>query len=187
MSRELVQVARQLILLGDSPLAKISRNKSISAAYYAVFSATCELVADAFSDQKHGGLWGDESFVRAYRAVDHRTIKAVAQLIGGRPEDIAKGENNPKIKKHNDVLANLGLPPERSGGHKIIWSINILALQQARLSADYNPRFQASVQEAQSRVIQAVEALDALSSLGEHGRAQLAFELVFSTRRESQT
>lgn len=187
MSRELVQVARQLILLGDSQLAKTSRNKSISAAYYAVFSATCELVADAFANQESGGLWAHENFIRAYRALDHRTVKAVAHLVGGSLEEIAKGEKNPKIKEHNDVLAKFGLPPERSGGHKIIWSINFIALQQARVSADYNPRFQASVQEANSRVIQAEEALDALSSLGEQGRAQLAFELVFPTRRESKS
>jgi uncharacterized protein (UPF0332 family) len=193
MSRELLEVARLLLVPGDTLTAKAARNKAVSTAYYAVFAEVCALIANYFADpEQSGGLGSYVRYQRAFRALDHNTLRKVAQQIA----DGAKSKPSKVIGKKVEAISS----PEADGfdnaslqvaltdfvASRRIWATNCVALQEARHSADYDPYFMASLQEAESRIVQAEEALNALSKLGESGRRQLAFDLVFSSQRISQ-
>ncbi|MFM1976821.1 MAG: hypothetical protein RL145_1667 [Pseudomonadota bacterium] len=167
MTYPLLEVARLLLLPGETAEAKVARNRAVSTAYYAIFSEVCALIARTFADPKQaGGAVGEASYQRAFRALEHATLRKIALQIAD------SGRGRSKAVPKNAVIAV-----------QQVWASNCIALQEARHSADYDPFFTASLQEAESRILQAEEALEALTSIGEAGRRQLAFDLVFTNQR----
>lgn len=196
MPSPLLEVARLLLLPGDTVIARAARNKAVSTAYYVIFSEISKIVADTFASAASlGGLGYRVAYQQAFRSLDHRTVRGVAQETirtatmppkkrskkhGSRPIDDAMAEAAPD--PHFATLIALVAETEKL---RLVWASNCIALQEARHSADYDPFFVASVQEAESRILQAEEALDALTKIGEFGRRKLAFDLVFFTQRPS--
>lgn len=111
-------------------------------------------------------MLGEASYQRAFRTLEHATLRKIALQI-------AEGS-----RRRSKAVPMSTLIAEQQ-----IWASNCIALQEARHSADYDPFFVASLPEAESRILQAEEALDALTKIGEAGRRQLAFDLVFTNQR----
>jgi uncharacterized protein (UPF0332 family) len=193
MAHPLLEVARLLLVSGDTLTAKAARNKAVSTAYYAVFAEVCALIANCFADpEQSGGLGSYVRHQRAFRALDHNTLRKVAQQIAdgakSKASKVAGKKGTASSSREADGLDNASLQVALTDSFtsQRIWATNCVALQEARHSADYDPYFMASLQEAESRIVQAEEALEALSKLGESGRRKLAFDLVFSNQRVSQ-
>ncbi|MCA3693960.1 hypothetical protein [Aquidulcibacter sp.] len=167
MTYPLLDVARLLLLPGETAEARVARNRAVSTAYYAIFSEVCAPIAKTFVEPEHAaGAISEASYQRAFRALEHATLRKIALKIaeGGRERS-----------------KTVPMSPAKAVQH--VWASNCIALQEARYSADYDPFFTASLQEAESRILQAEEALEALTKIGEAGRRQLAFDLVFTNQR----
>ena len=192
MSHPLLEVARLLLLEGDTATANAARKKAVSIAYYAVFSEMCSIIANAFGDPENSaGLTNFLNYQRAFRVLEHKKLVEIArQVIGsakGKPTK-AKGLKA-KQPSFSDADGLGAFADEKTlitfKEARDVWASNCIALQEARHSADYDPFFMTSLPDAEFRIRQAEETLDALDRIGELGRKQLAFDLVFPSPRRN--
>jgi hypothetical protein len=196
MSYPLLEVARLLLLEGDTATANEARKKAVSIAYYAVFSEMCSIIANAFSDPENSpGLTNFLNYQRAFRVLDHNKLVAIARRVAGRAKEKPTKARGLKAKQPSfsdlDVDGLGAFADDKTLitfiEQREIWATNCIALQEARHSADYDPFFMTSLPDAEFRISQAEETLHALARIGELGRKQLAFDLVFPIPKQSST
>jgi hypothetical protein len=149
MAERLLLVAERS-LGDDSGLA--SRRRAVSTAYYSVFHALARLCADEFLGID-GDIHQSDDYERVYRALEHRSMKAV---FGGKSDD------NPAVAKIGDA---------------------VVELQSSRHDADYRPpTFAFSDIESTKLLLAARSILQALDRLSPEERRRLAVRLIIKNR-----
>jgi uncharacterized protein (UPF0332 family) len=123
-------------------IAEALRRRAISTAYYAVFHLVCQALAEritfGLSEAEKSAI-----YVRAYRTLDHRELKKTATRLAATPRN-----TDPNLK----IVRNL--------------CMLLIELYSARQSADYDPSYRVSQEEA-SRLVQIAEEQSPYFTIGE--------------------
>ena len=138
--------------------------RAISTAYYAVFHLTVTAVADALVGNTKRST---PEYGLAYRAVDHRSLKALC-------EDLQKSSLPPRIA---------GVAPSTGFGVDFaVYAAAVVDLQEKRHTADYDPLAKFALVDAKFvvRTANAAVASFGATSFGE--RLAFASLLVFRGR-----
>jgi hypothetical protein len=103
------------------PLRQTDLRRAISNAYYGVFHATLAAAADQFvGTTKRSTI----QYALVYRSIDHRALRELCLEMGKR--------TLPRLLARHS-------PPGGFGPHLTVYSEFVLALQEKRISADYDP------------------------------------------------
>jgi hypothetical protein len=114
---------------------QVDIRRAISAAYYAVFHATLTAAADAVIGPTRSN---SPHYTLAYRSIDHKELRAVCELVR-RPT------LPPKYRPY--------CPTAGFGNSMRSFAATVIALQERRNTADYDP-------SPRLRISDAVEAVD---------------------------
>lgn len=159
------QQARRLVeLRGRGAPRQVDVRRAISAAYYGTFHFILAEAADQFVGVAQRNA---PTYALAYRSIDHKTLKKICEVVRrtALPENLKKyipgGQFSDRLKEFSDA---------------------VIALQEKRSSADYDPSLRFSVSDSTALVEAAESAVEGFrSAVPEERRAFLAL-LVFHAR-----
>ena len=137
--------------------------RAISTAYYAVFHLTVTAVADALIGNTKRST---PEYGLAYRAVDHRSLKALC-------EDLQKSSLPPRIA---------GVAPATGFGGDFSVYAAVVDLQEKRHTADYDPLAKFALVDAKLAVLTAEAAVASFGATTFGERLAFASLLAFRAR-----
>jgi uncharacterized protein (UPF0332 family) len=150
---DLLQQAKDLLKAEPRRPRQTSLRRAVSASYYALFHEVCRLSADALVG---AGRYGNQAWVRVYRALQH----------------------GPAAKRCKEILKR-NLHPTANGVSAVF-----PALQLERHTADYDPTgFAKGRQEVERLISDAETAIADLRAMPMDIRLELFTSLLFDDRR----
>ena len=153
MIDDLLQIAEDLARRDSGKPKHTSLRRSVSTAYYALFHAVAERCA-ATLITFGGSDW--DTYTLVYRALDHATVKRVLR-------------DDPLGKVFGSQIASIGAV--------------FLQLQEARITADYDPRpFGYGKSEVLELIAQARNASQQMRALPEKESRRLAAHFIAKRR-----
>ena len=159
--RQLIDAAKELAGVASGAPAgpgrprQIRLRRALSTAYYAMFHALCRSNAETLIGSAQA-MQGAESWVWAYRALDHRPAKN--KMAEYRPN----GQIHQDIASFSQVFSNL---------------------QEHRHDADYDPLKVYTRYEVDTLIDQAEAAIETFEAVPAHDRRDLAAYLLLARNR----
>lgn len=129
-SDDLIRTARMLARSIDGELRQSDLRRSVSTSYYAVFHALAKECADLVVGGR-GSERAERAWAQVYRSLNHRSTREQCRRV-----------------------PDMGFPDEI-----VSFASSFVELQEQRHSADYDPAYSVTQNEAELRVYQAQFAL----------------------------
>ena len=158
----------QAVLLANPSGPGVSRQadmrRAISAAYYAVFHAVITAASDTWVGKTKRGT---REYALAYRSVDHRTLRKLCEEV----------EKSTASKKYQPFFPTDGFGPDMR-----VLAETLIALQEKRHTADYDPLFEARRSDALIAITLARTALHHFRTVNSAERRAFLSLIVFPPR-----
>jgi hypothetical protein len=149
MNDDMIHVAWLLLSAGSEETAQARARRAVSTGYYALFHALAASNADVLVEAPVP----DPNWLRAYRALDHRTAKTVLDRL-----------------RKTTLVESVRFFAEAS-----------VELQEKRHMADYDP-IAFDIESAALLVLQATQANQQFKLVSRGDRLDLATKLLFKSR-----
>jgi uncharacterized protein (UPF0332 family) len=156
------QASRLVSPHGRRPPTQADLRRAISNAYYALYHGIVAAAADQTVGKAHRTT---HLYALVYRSIAHRNIRNLCEIIARDPK-------SPKYLKY--------VPASGFGDDIAGVAAAVVNLYEMRHQADYDPRFKASSNDAESAIATARTALKQLHDASPQLRRALLFLLLFS-------
>lgn len=161
---DLIAVARLLLTAGTAPPTEAQLRRAVSTAYYALFHTVSRAAAERFMGP---GSEDSAGYVLLYRGFNHGRMRTICKELDAR-------QLSKELRRHlgKDVVSQ----DARS------FAIDFAALQEARHSADYDPRALFLPSDTSELIEMAVHGLAAFSRIAPDEQADILALMLVSAR-----